>query len=90
MVKLAIAGQSLRLEGRLDIQSVKKAHESLKALNVKPQQLDAKGLEGLDTAGVQWLLWWAKQAGGPLEVTGASKSVAATLTHMGLGDWVKS
>lgn len=90
MVKLDVDGSALRLEGRLDVHSVKHAHETLQQLCARPSRIDAKLLDGLDTAGAQWLFVLARRHGGSLEVVNASKAVVATLKAAGFERWVVS
>ena len=90
-MKLEHDGKSLHLEGRLDIHSVKEALASFKGLGARDcKRVDVKGLELLDTAGVQWLYWLAQRHGGTLEVVNASKAVKATLKSAGFEPWVAS
>ncbi|MBL8937341.1 MAG: STAS domain-containing protein [Archangium sp.] len=90
MVKLDLDGPVLRLSGRLDVHSVKQAHQTLQALGASPGRIDAKSLEGLDTAGAQWLFVLARRRGGSLEVVNAPKPVVATLKAAGFEGWVVS
>jgi anti-anti-sigma regulatory factor len=88
MIKLTGSDQSMRIEGRLDIGTIKEAHEALHELGWKPKHLDAGGLEGLDSAGVQWLWWVARHHDGALQVTHASKPVQSVLKAAGFERWV--
>lgn len=88
MEKQKTQGECLKLEGKLDINSVKARHEALLAGGTMPQQIDAKGVELLDTAGVQWLWWLASKHGGNLSITNASPAVKTVLRAAGLERWV--
>lgn len=88
MLKVDVDGSLLRLEGRLDVRSVMHAHQTLQQLGASPGRLDARGLEGLDTAGAQWLFVLARRHGGSFEILNASKPVVATLTAAGFERWV--
>jgi ABC-type transporter Mla MlaB component len=88
MMTLEMDGRWLRLTGRLDVHTVGAAFEALRGLQAAPAQVDATALEGLDTAGVQWLFVLARRHGGALEVKGASKTVTATLAAAGFAGWV--
>jgi hypothetical protein len=46
MAKLEVNGDIARLEGRLDVQSVRAVHDAFGRAGDKPRQLDARALEG--------------------------------------------
>lgn len=88
MEKPKTQGECLKLEGKLDIHSVKARHDALLAGGTMPQHIDAKGVELLDTAGVQWLWWMASKHGGNLAIANASPAVKTVLRAAGLERWV--
>ncbi len=88
MAKNDAQNDVLRLEGRLDIHTVKVAHEALLKRKTTPKGVDAKNLESIDTAGVQWLWWISTKNGGNLTVTNASTPFKNLLKAAGLERWV--
>jgi len=88
MAKMLLEGSTLRVEGPLDIRTVKDAHAAVMKASKKPNHFDANGLELLDTAGVQWLYWLASHHGGAISVTNATAAVKSTLKMAGFEGWV--
>lgn len=88
MMKLKKQGKWLHLEGKVDVNAVKALHEELVKSGASPSNVDVKGVEALDAAGVQWLWWVASKHGGTLVINNASAPVKTALQAAGLERWV--
>lgn len=88
MAKFHLEGSTFRVDGALDIRTVKDAHAAMMKASKKPNHFDAGGLEMLDTAGVQLLYWLSRQHGGKLSITNASAPVKSTLKQAGFEGWM--